>query len=237
LHLLPQKLIFLRFFRLLRSSSARLFFTVFFPPSRSMEIIDLRRCRSMRRPLTKRKCQHCKTFFDPDPRSAGRQRYCSEPACRQASKAHSQRRWLHQPGNRDYFSGPTHVERVRQWRQHHPGYWRRKASRAPEALQEPFTPQEPQKQHLGEGLAQEALQDSFFLQPAIFVGLIAQLTGLSLQDDIAVTARRLQQLGHDILCGSPQETGGMQDAQTPHFFGQTQAGPQPVQLGGSALGP
>ncbi len=67
----------------------------------------------MRRPLTKRKCQHCQTFFDPDPRSAGRQRYCSQPECRKASKANSQRRWQQQPPNRDYFKGPTHVERVR----------------------------------------------------------------------------------------------------------------------------
>ena len=60
----------------------------------------------MRRPLSKRKCKHCQTFFDPDPRSAGRQRYCSKPACRQASKAASQRRWLQKPDNRDYFTRP-----------------------------------------------------------------------------------------------------------------------------------
>jgi hypothetical protein len=79
----------------------------------------------MRRPLTTRKCKHCQTFFVPDPRSAKRQRYCATPACRQASKTASQRRWLQKPGKRDYFTGPTHVERVRQWRQAHPGYWRR----------------------------------------------------------------------------------------------------------------
>jgi hypothetical protein len=39
----------------------------------------------MRRPLTKRKCKHCQTFFAPDPRCARRQRYCSKPACRPAS--------------------------------------------------------------------------------------------------------------------------------------------------------
>ena len=127
----------------------------------------------MRRPLTKCKCKHCKTFFAPDPRSAGRQRHCAKPACRKASKAASQRRWLQQPHNRDYFSGPTHVERVRQWRQNHPGYWRRPASRAPHALQEPLTLQAPQKQPCDDGVAQQALQDSFFMQPTIFVGLIA----------------------------------------------------------------
>jgi hypothetical protein len=191
----------------------------------------------MRRPLTKRKCQHCQTFFDPDPRSAGRQHSCATPACRKASKAASQRRWLQQPRHRDYFSGPTPVERVRQWRQAHPGDWRRPTSPVPEALQEPSTPQEPTEQPLDTGVGQEAFQDAFFMQPTLFVGLIAHLTGLSLQEDIAVTARRLQQLGRDILCGSPHAQGGIPDAQTPHLIEQTPAGPSPVQLGGSALGP
>jgi hypothetical protein len=159
------------------------------------------------------------------------------PTCRQASKAASQRRWLHKPANRDYFRGPTHVERVRQWRHAHPGYWRRRGARPPEALQDDLAPQEPQKQPLDEGLTPHALQDSFFMQPAVLVGLIAQLTGLSLQDDIAMTARRLQQLGRDILCGSTPNQGGSPDAQTSHLAYQTPTRAQPVQLGGSAPGP
>src|SRR5215510_9279665 len=185
----------------------------------------------------KRKCQHCKVFFTPDYRNVGRQRYCSQPRCQQASKAASQRRWLRKPDNRHYFSGPTNVERVRQWRQNHPGYWRRRSSPAPETLQEPFTPQELENQSVQGALERDALQDSFFMQPTVLVGLIAHLTGLSLQDDIALTARRLQQLGRDILCGSTHHKGGIQDAQTPHLAYQTPPSPQTVQLGGSALGP
>ncbi|HEX9868453.1 MAG TPA: hypothetical protein VGC99_07630 [Candidatus Tectomicrobia bacterium] len=124
----------------------------------------------MRRPLTKRKCKHCKSFFDPDPRSAGRQRYCSKPECRKASKAASHRRWLHHPNNRDYFRGPIQVARVRQWRQHHPGYWRRQAARASNTLQDALTPQRPQKQHLDDGFVQGELQDAFFVQPTVVVG-------------------------------------------------------------------
>ena len=191
----------------------------------------------MRRPLAKRKCKHCQTFFAPDPRSARRQRHCSKPACRQASKAASQRRWLHKPANRDYFTGPTHVERVRQWRKAHPGYWRRQGSRALHALQDELTLQEPQQQQLAAGLTPHALQDVFFMQPAVLVGLLAHLTGLVLQDDIAATARRLQQLGHDILAGSSHHTGGLPHAQTPPLAHATPARAQPVQLGGSALGP
>jgi hypothetical protein len=184
----------------------------------------------MRRPLSKRKCKYCRTFFDPDPRSATRQRYCAQPACRQASKAASQRRWHQQPHNRDYFRGPTHVERVRQWRKDHPGYWRRQRSRPPEALQEDLTRPGTQTQRLDDGVVPHALQDSFFMQPTIFVGLLAHLTGLTLQDDIATTARRLQQLGRDILASSPLHHRGIPDAQTPHFVGQTPTRPPAVQL-------
>jgi hypothetical protein len=94
-----------------------------------------------------------------------------------------------------------------------------------------------QKQPLDEGLTPHALQDVFFLQPTVVVGLIAHLTGLTLQDDIATTARRLQQLGRDILCGSLQHQGGIQDGQTSHFANQTPTRSPAVQLGGSAPGP
>jgi len=136
----------------------------------------------MVRHFRKRKCKHCKIFFAPDPRNVGRQHYCAKPPCRQASKAASQRRWLRKPENQDYFRGPAHVERVRQWRQNHSGYWRRKASQAsdaPDALQDPLTPQPLETQQVEERLTRPALQDSFFMQPAVLVGFIAHFTGLS----------------------------------------------------------
>jgi hypothetical protein len=182
----------------------------------------------MRRPRTKRKCKYCRTFFDPNPRSATRQHYCSKPECRQASKAASQHRWLQKPGNRNYCTGPTHVERVRQWRSAHPGYGRRPGARGPDAFQEDLTPQEPQQQPRDEGWTPHALQDVFFMQPTVLVGLIAHLTGLTLPDDIATTARRLQQLGRDILYSAPHFIGGSQDAQTPSLSGQAPQSPTPV---------
>jgi hypothetical protein len=73
--------------------------------------------------LAKRsKCANCHQLFRADARNAWHQRYCEEPACRSASKAASQRRWLDKPENRDYFRGPEHVARVRAWREAHPGY-------------------------------------------------------------------------------------------------------------------
>src|SRR5207237_8468222 len=94
----------------------------------------------------------------------------------------------------DSFTAPTHVGRARAWRQAHPGYWRRQAARPAPALQDHLTPQPISNQSLNDTFVTPALQDHFFLQPAVFVGLLAHLTGFTLQEDIATTARRLQQL-------------------------------------------
>jgi len=66
--------------------------------------------------IRRRKCCHCKALFTPDPRNRRRQHYCSEDACRGASKTASQRRWLDKPENRDYFSGPDNAARVQAWK-------------------------------------------------------------------------------------------------------------------------
>jgi hypothetical protein len=204
----------------------------------------------MAHPTQTPNCRNCKRIFHPDHRNVSRQRFCSKPECRHASKVDSQQRWRQQPDNLDYFKGSVHVERVQQWRREHPGYWRRQAPEVltdPDALQETCMPQEMETQALSEGVEQpeagvenpepDALQDSFFLQPAVLVGLIAQLSGLALQEDIAFMARRLQQLGRDILDRSPHATGGSPHAQTSDLLGQAPPRAPAIQLGGSALGP
>jgi hypothetical protein len=127
----------------------------------------------MARQIPHRKCQQCKTYFVPDPRCVKRQRYCSQPACRKASKVASQPRWLDKPANRHYFQDSTHVERVRAWRQVHPGYWRRKRSETPHALQDDSAPKPFRNQSLDASLTPAALHDALCRQPTVFVGLIA----------------------------------------------------------------
>ena len=149
--------------------------------------------------IRRRKCKHCGKLFFPDHRNATRQRYCSKPQCRKASKAASQKRWLSKPDNLDYFRGSHNVARVQLWRKAHPGYWRRKPKNISLALQDPLNRQLAVNTHDSSDFISFALQDSLISQPAVLVGLIAQLTGYALQDDIAMAARRMQQLGNDIL--------------------------------------
>ena len=93
---------------------------VVFRRSHARSILSLRRDRRMRCPRSTRTCKHYWTCVAPDPRHVRRQRSCTQPACRQASKAASQRLWSQPPHNRDGCRGPTQVKRVRQWRQTHP---------------------------------------------------------------------------------------------------------------------
>ena len=90
-----------------------------------------------------RKCLCCKGLFDADPRNINRQRYCSNTACRLASKHASQAAWLAKPQNIDYFCDPVHVARVQAWRSAHPGYSRAKPTKAATvaALQDPLVAQ------------------------------------------------------------------------------------------------
>jgi hypothetical protein len=156
----------------------------------------------------KHKCRHCHEFFVPDPRNRHHQHYCSRAACRKASKAASQRRWLSKPENRNYFRGSAHVARVRAWRAVHPGYRKRTGIQGEKALQDRYPVQSADKQGHSGDLTGSSLQDLLSRQPLVLIGLIAQLTDSTLQEDIAQSGRALLQLGQDILFGAGCAQGG-----------------------------
>ena len=155
-------------------------------------------------PVGQRKCCHCKEFFVPDPRHRQRQRYCAAPACRLASKAASQERWLRRPENRDYFRGPENVERVRAWRAANPGYSQRGGARTA-ALQEMMNLQVAPAEEPASPDEQGTLQETWRGQPPLLVGLIAHLTGSALQEDMASVMRRLITRGQALLEPNPKK--------------------------------
>ena len=185
--------------------------------------------------IIRKKCQHCNRLFTPDARNAKRQNYCDRSACRKASKKASQQRWLQKDGNKNYFRGPDHCARVRQWRQTHPGYWKR-GKNSGDALQDSLTAKPIEINGNTDKPANkpnEPLQDFLTMQPDVIIGLIANFTGLALQDDIAFCLRRLQQLGRDILTPNKGADDGYQVPAKPPTLAQ---GAQSVQLGRSAPG-
>jgi len=165
----------------------------------------------------RRKCKCCRKLFRPDPRNCRHQCYCSAHACRAASKAASQTRWLAKPENQDYFRGPVNVARVKAWRSRHPGYWR-KGRRSGDALQEVSTVQAVDPAPKTGDFVRSPLQDVLSVQPAVLIGLIAHIVGTPLQDDIVRATGRLLRLGQDILSSAvagaampPPNTGAGRD--------------------------
>ena len=153
------------------------------------------------KPTKRRRCRHCGQLYQPDPRNGFHRRYCSQPACRQASKAASQRSWRASPKGRDYFHGPANRLRVQAWRKAHPGYGRKRRQR-PRALQDhcpaqTIVPAE-DKLHLDP----RALQDLLITQGLALTGLVAQLTGSPLQEVVASALRQLILAGQQIRSAS-----------------------------------
>jgi hypothetical protein len=153
-------------------------------------------------------------LFRPDPRNHRHQHYCARAACRKASKAASQRRWLNKPENRDYFRGAANVQRVREWRATHCGDRRRYERPSGSVLQEHSLAQVCDAERKEEVLVSAALQEILAAQSVVVLGLIANLTGSVRQDQIVRTGQRLQQLGRDILTADLKAQGEL-DAQTP----------------------
>lgn len=187
--------------------------------------------------IKRKKCKHCSCLFIPDARNVKRQRFCQKTKCRKAGKKYSQQQWLQKPENQNYFSGPSNVERVRQWRSANPGYWRGKSINRQNALQDALKSQHADINKQKSKFASSALQDLLIAQPYVLIGLISSFTGNALQDDIAKTMDHLQQLGRDILNLSPLNKGADDDCKKTDQFKQGAQGAQTVQLARSAPGP
>jgi hypothetical protein len=190
------------------------------------------------RKIKKKKCRHCRLLFTPDHRNWKKQDYCEKAPCRKASKKASQKKWLSKPENEDYFCSPDNVERVQKWRENTPEYWKR--TKRSIALQDLLTAQAIEnKENNSQINAQpqtHALQDLLMAQSPVIIGLIYNLTGSALQDDIANTLLRMQQFGQEILFSKTQNQGGSHDCKKSNFKTKSPKDTQQLQLGRSPTG-
>lgn len=162
----------------------------------------------------KRKCHGCCDLFLPDPRNRDRQAFCGKPGCVKLSAKRSRVKWTTK--NPDHFKGRENVIRVQQWREGNPGYWRRKkGSLSPGTLQEDCIPEAVGNARDVSELKCFALQENWFSQPLLLVGLVANLTGNALQEDIVASVISLQKRGREIL-GIPPGIITETRTQVPH---------------------
>jgi hypothetical protein len=199
----------------------------------------------------RRRCDHCKRMYEPDPRNRRRQEYCSAPACQRTSKVASQRRWRRSPKGCDYFRGPIQVDRVRKWRKAHPWYWR-KPSKTQSPLQDILLTQPvittgdghilnvsnlvasvisptPSTSAAADFRAPKALalQDAMSAQFTLMVGVMAHLSG-ALQDEMAPLLRRVFLLGQQVQGLAWGQTHGCD--QTSALSGAVAQNPAAIQL-------
>jgi hypothetical protein len=74
-----------------------------------------------------RRCIHCGEWYQPNPRAAARQKFCSDPECQKARRRKTARAWRR---HNHFPSGEADLARVRVWRGQHPGYWRKHRRRS-----------------------------------------------------------------------------------------------------------
>ena len=148
--------------------------------------------KDTKQPKVFRRCAQCGRRFAVHPRLGRRHRFCSRPECAHASHLAAQRKWRRSPGGREYFKGGENTYHVGEWRQAHPGYWRRPGRLAGLAI----------GARLAAVLRELALQDSIDTHLALLIGLVADRSNLALQDTIAFEIRRLMLLGYGLLTHS-----------------------------------
>ena len=158
----------------------------------------------MKKKTRRRRCKNCHDLFIPDPRNLKRQKFCRKPACKSASKKHSQRKWLKKAKNRDHFSGPENVIRVQQWRQLNPGYWKRRKTKktsplSKDALQDTLSLKTATGKGFSSVLIQNALQDSLSAKTLVIIGFDTHLNETALQDIIDISDRGAIKLVPDVL--------------------------------------
>lgn len=160
-------------------------------------------------PVTEpRNCLHCTRLFDPDYRHRHNQFYCRKPACKKARQAANLQRWRERPENQDFWRAPWNIERVQAWRIAHPEYWKRvkrkKVADRGVALQIAMKSAQVVEDKLdSSGAASDCVTKrvpvELKTQDPVLVGLIAQLTGDTLQNAIHQTTARLYEKGQAVM--------------------------------------
>lgn len=159
-------------------------------------------------PVTEpRNCLHCTRLFDPDYRHRHDQYYCTKPACKKVRQAANLQRWRERPENQDFWRARWNIERVQAWRIAHPEYWKRvkrkQGAGRGVALQNSMKAAQVGEDKLdSDGVVSDCVTKRVLVdlrtQDPVLVGLIAHLTGDTLQNAIYQTTARLYEKGQSI---------------------------------------
>lgn len=145
----------------------------------------------------RRKCRHCKDFFISDPRNRYHQVFCGKPKCRARSKAASQRKWESKPENWDYYRSAEKAVKVKAWQEANPGYYKRRGSK--KSVLPDLLSTQPAVKEVVKAQDDAVLPDLWHRQSPAVIGLISQMTGCVLPEDIAMVTGRLIARGQALM--------------------------------------
>jgi len=148
-----------------------------------------------------RRCKGCKQLFFPDPRTWQRQTFCGKAECQEARMRKNRREWLARPDNEHYWrDNQKSKDRVREWRKRNPGYWKRTRRTSEGTLQEEIEPKKIGRKRGRGAFGRPPLPEERRRDDILIMGIIAEITGSTLPEDIARTYRRIVAKGREILC-------------------------------------
>jgi hypothetical protein len=142
-----------------------------------------------------RECLICSKDFIPSKFAATRQVVCNHASCRKEAKKIRQSNWTAK--NPDYFRGPEHVERVRQWRKTHPDW--RTSVRGPTELPAPESSPKAESCNTPTPAAIRLQDSALQRQEAIVLGVISIVAGDRLQDEVLTLAEECFRRGSALI--------------------------------------
>lgn len=143
-----------------------------------------------------RRCASCKELFFPDARTRHRQTFCGKIECQETRMAENRRSWLAKPENAHYGrDNPKAKQKTKEWRKQHPGYWKRSKRTVSGTLPE----QRMAGKYGGSGPNGGPLPEERWSDHPVIMGIIAEITGSTLPEQIAATYRDLVAKGREIL--------------------------------------
>lgn len=88
--------------------------------------------RAKAKQTRRKRCKSCDELFDPDPRTKGKQRYCSKHQCQTTRQRLNEKNW--RARNPDCLA--YQQEQSRQWHRNHPDYNHQRRASAPELVEQ-----------------------------------------------------------------------------------------------------
>ncbi len=147
------------------------------------------------------RCRNCGNYFYPDKYNSHHQKYCSRIECRKASNRASSKTYRKKKSKEAAFR-ESESSRARDWYSKHSLKVKNRKKSCKKVSEKKVIRDFAQVEKLKDEMV--SLRDFANLQSFILQGVIYQLTGFGLRDDISNYIRRMYDKGREVSAASPE---------------------------------